>query len=77
MPKVDIVMQAIMEVTGLPENMVNDFIDFQIAKAKEEGTVWTRAGVMKQFRREGSPTGIVIERLESEKKKPRQSVLIN
>lgn len=72
MAKVDLVMQAIIEVSGLPENVINDFIDNQIAEAKKNGTVWTRTGMMKQFRREGSPTGIVIARLESERKKPKQ-----
>jgi hypothetical protein len=67
---IPIIIRAIMEVTGKPQEDVRAFIKRKLEESKKlpAGQRLTREELYESFRRPGTKTGIVIRRLEEEEK---------
>jgi len=63
-----VVLKAIMEVSGKTLLDVKAFIEKKLADAAAKGQKLTRAALYASFRNPTSKTGVVIARLEAEKK---------
>lgn len=63
-----VVIRAIGEVTGKTSDEVKAFLEKKLADAKAKGENLTRRDLYASFRNPNSKTGIVIERLEKDKK---------
>ena len=63
-----VVIRAIGEVTGKTSDEVKAFLEKKLADAKANGETLTRRDLYASFRNPSSKTGIVIERLERDKK---------
>lgn len=63
-----VVLKAIMEVSGKTLAEVKAFIEKKLADAEARGQKLTRAALYASFRNPTSKTGVVIERLERDKK---------
>ena len=63
----NVVIRAIMEATGKDQVSVKAFLQGKLDKAKEAGEILSRQALYQSFRRPGSKTGVIIERIEKEK----------
>lgn len=61
-----LVVRAIMEATGKSAEDVKAYIQRRLDAAKEKDEKLTRAELYASFKRPGSKTGVIIERLERE-----------
>ncbi len=62
------VIRAIMEVNGKTQEEVKAFLQKKLDTAKEKGEKLSRADLYAAFRKPGTKTGDIVERLEREKK---------
>jgi hypothetical protein len=69
-----IVIKAICEVTGKSVDAVKAFLQGKLDAAKEAGRKLTRAELYASFRNPTTKTGVVIERLERDKKSKQSEI---
>lgn len=62
-----VVVRAIMEATGKPQDVVKAFLQGKLDAAKAKGEKLSRKELYDSFRAPGTKTGAIIERMEKEK----------